>query len=47
MRLSPICNDTAISGCLARNAPISAGSTYSPGMLEPPTISSPLSRPWN
>src|SRR6266478_2126415 len=36
-----------MSGYFALNWPISAGSRYSPGIVEPPTTSWPLSRPWN
>ena len=38
-------SDTEMSGYFALNAPSSAGSTYSPGMVLPPMTSSPLMRP--
>src|SRR6266850_5875701 len=46
-RLAPMRSESETSGYFRRKAPISAGSTYSPGMLEPPSTSSPLTRPWN
>ena len=46
-RLPPMRSEIDTSGYLPRKAPMSAGSTYSPGMVEPPTTSSPLTRPWN
>ena len=39
-------SEIEISGYLALNWPMSAGSTYSPGIVLPPTTSSPLIRPW-
>src|SRR5438477_572538 len=46
-RLEPMRRQIEMSGYLPLNRPISAGSTYSPGIVEPPTTSSPDMRPWN